>query len=48
MSQGQHRQANKHPKPTSRAGRFLAKLKRGGRPITLRRLEELLQKEKRA
>ena len=47
MSQGQHRQANKHKKPTSRAGRFLSKLKRGGQPITLKRLEDLLKKEKK-
>ena len=47
MSRGQHSQANRHPKFTSRAGRFLSKLKRGGQPITLKRLEDLLKKEKK-
>ena len=47
MSRSQHSQANRHPKPTSRAGRFLAKLKRGGQPITLKRFKDLLKKERR-
>ena len=46
MSRGQHRQANKHPKTTTRGQRIASIARRGVRPIGLGRLEELLRHDK--
>ena len=43
MSRGQHRQANKHPKTTTRGQRLASITRRGVQPISLGRLEELLR-----
>ena len=47
MSRGQHRQANKHPKTTTRGQRFASILRKGAQPISLGRLEELLRHDKK-